>query len=143
MRINSRLICASIIRIGLALGVGFGQQAQTNSPAQDTTGTIFRSDTRLVVLHTTVSDRNGHLVTNLPQSAFTVYENGVTQPIRSFKREDVPVSMGLVVDNSGSMRDKRARVEAAALALVKASNSQDEVFVVNFNDEAYLDNPHG
>jgi len=90
-----------------------------------------------------VADKNGHLVTDLKENAFTVYENGVTQPIRSFKREDVPVSMGLIVDNSGSMRDKRAKVEAAALALVKASNKDDEVFVVNFNDEAFLDNPHG
>ena len=55
----------------------------------------------------------------------------------------MPVSLGLIIDNSGSMRDKRAKVEAAALALVKASNPQDEVFVVNFNDEAFLDHPHG
>jgi VWFA-related protein len=88
-------------------------------------------------------DKNGHLITTLPRDAFTVYENGVQQEIRSFKREDVPVSMGLIVDNSGSMRDKRAKVEAAALALVKDSNPQDEVFVVNFNDEAYNDLPHG
>jgi VWFA-related protein len=65
----------------------------------------------------------------------------VAQPIRTFKREDLPVSLGLVIDNSGSMKDKRAKVEAAALALVKGSNPQDETFVVNFNDEAYLDNP--
>jgi Ca-activated chloride channel homolog len=112
-------------------------------PPGDTTGAVFSSTTRLVVLHTTVTDKAGHLVTDLPQSAFTVYENGVAQPIKSFKREDVPVSMGLIVDNSGSMRDKRAKVEAAALTLVKDSNKDDEVFVVNFNDEAFLDNPHG
>ena len=106
-------------------------------------GPIFRSDTRLVVCHTTVVDKNGHLVTNLPQDAFKVYENGVPQPIKIFSREDVPVSLGLIIDNSGSMRDKRAKVEAAALALVKDSNPDDEVFVVNFNDEAFLDNPHG
>ena len=88
-------------------------------------------------------DKNGHLVTNLPQDAFTVFENGVPQPIKIFRREDVPVSLGLIIDNSGSMRDKRAKVEAAALALVKDSNPDDEVFVVNFNDEAFLDNPHG
>jgi Ca-activated chloride channel homolog len=129
---------------------GFAARAQQVPPpkppvaqAEDITGTIFRSDTRLVVLHTTVHDKSGHLITNLPQTAFTVYENGVTQPIRSFRREDVPVSMGLVVDNSGSMRDKRSKVEAAAVGLVKASNKDDEVFVVNFNDEAFLDNPHG
>ena len=107
-------------------------------PADDAS-TIFRSDTRLVVLHATVLDKSGHLVTNLPKTAFTVYENGVAQTIKDFKREDVPVSMGLIVDNSGSMRDKREKVKEAALALVKDSNKQDEVFVVNFNDEAFLD----
>ena len=78
---------------------------------------------------------------NLPQSDFRVLENNVEQPVRVFRREDIPVSMGLVVDNSGSMRDKRQRVEAAAIKLVKASNRQDEVFIVNFNDDAYLDVP--
>ena len=100
---------------------------------------VFRADTRLVVLHATVVDKSGHLVTNLPETAFQVYENGVQQHIKIFKREDIPVSMGLIIDNSGSMRDKRAKVEAAALALVKDSNRQDEVFIVNFNDEAFLD----
>ena len=78
-------------------------------------------------------------MTNLTESAFQVLENNVPQPIKVFKHEDVPVSMGLVIDNSGSMRPKRAGVEASALTLVKDSNSQDESFVVNFNDEPYLD----
>jgi VWFA-related protein len=104
--------------------------------------TVFTSNTRLVVCHTTVMDKSGHLVTNLTKDAFTVYENGAPQEIKSVKREDVPVSMGLIIDNSGSMRDKRAKVEAASLALVKDSNPEDEVFVVNFNDEAFLDLPH-
>ena len=111
--------------------------------AQQETATIFRADTRLVVCHTSVIDKSGHLMTTLTQDAFTVTENGVPQVIKVFRREDVPVSMGLIVDNSGSMRDKRAKVEAAALALIKDSNSDDEVFIVNFNDEAFLDNPHG
>jgi Ca-activated chloride channel family protein len=100
---------------------------------------VFRADTRLVVLHATVVDRKGRLITNLPPSAFRVFENGVEQHLTIFKREDVPVSMGIVIDNSGSMRDKRKKVEDAAMALVKASNPQDEVFIVNFNDEFYLD----
>ncbi len=108
---------------------------------QDQEPAVFRSETRLVVLHASVVDKNGKLVTNLPQSAFKVYENGTEQPIKLFKREDVPVSMGILIDDSGSMRDKRAKVAAAALALVKASNPQDEVFIVNFNDEVYLDQP--
>ena len=107
--------------------------------AQDLT--LFRADTRLVVLHTTVVDRDDKLVTNLPQKAFRVFESGVEQQIKIFKREDVPVSLGLVIDNSGSMRDRRQKVEAASVQLVKASNPQDQVFIVNFNDEAYLDVP--
>jgi Ca-activated chloride channel family protein len=101
----------------------------------------FSAETRLVVLHASVSDKRGHLVPNLQEKDFKVYENGIQQPIKVFKHEDVPVSMGLLIDDSGSMRDKRTRVEAAALALVKASNPEDEVFIVNFNDEAYLDVP--
>jgi len=100
---------------------------------------VFRLDTRLVVLHATVVDKHGKLITDLPRGAFHVFENGVEQPLKIFKREDIPVSMGIVIDNSGSMRDKRRKVEAAALALVRASNPQDEVFIVNFNDEAFLD----
>ena len=103
----------------------------------------FSVGTHLVVCHTTVMDKQGHLITNLTKDQFTVFENGVPQEIKLFKREDVPVSMGLIIDNSGSMRDKRAKVEAASLALVKDSNPEDEVFVVNFNDEAFLDLPHG
>jgi Ca-activated chloride channel family protein len=100
---------------------------------------VFTADTRLVVLHATVVDNKGRLVTNLPRSAFRVYEDGTEQQLKLFKREDIPVSMAIVIDNSGSMRDKRRKVEDAAMALVKASNPQDEVCVVNFNDEAYLD----
>lgn len=100
---------------------------------------VFRSDTRLVVLHATVLDKDGHLVTNLGRDAFTVLENNQPQQLRLFRREDVPVSMGLIIDNSGSMRNKRTQVAQAALALVKASNPQDEMFIVNFNDDAFLD----
>ncbi len=108
------------------------------APGQDP---VFRADARLVVLHASVVDRNGKLVTNLPQKAFRVYENGTEQQIRIFRREDVPVSLGLVIDNSGSMRPRREQVEAATMDLVKASNREDQVFIVNFNDEAYLDVP--
>jgi VWFA-related protein len=109
--------------------------------AQEQSDAKFTIDTRLVVLHATVLDKNGRLVTDLPREAFTVTENGVAQQLKTFRREDVPVSLGLIIDNSGSMRDKRQKVNSAALALVKASNPQDEVFIVNFNDEAYLDQP--
>jgi len=145
MRLNNRrVLVTSISAAILAAAALSGQQTKPQGSAVvPDEGTIFRSDTRLVVCHTTVVDKSGHLVTDLPPGAFTVYENEVQQPIRAVKREDLAVSMGLVVDNSGSMRDKRAKVEAAALALVKDSNKDDEVFIVNFNDEAFLDNPHG
>src|ERR1700728_1461957 len=79
------------------------------------------------------------MVTGLDKSAFTIFENGTPQTITSFRREDVPVEMGIVVDNSGSMRDKRDQVSQAVLNLVRASNPQDQVFVVNFGQSPYLD----
>src|SRR5579884_530830 len=109
--------------------------------AQGSDDTVFRTDTRLVVLHASVVDKHGKLITNLPQQAFKVFENGAEQSIKVFRREDVPISLGIIIDNSGSMRPRRSRVERASLDLVRASNPQDEVFVVNFNDEAYLDVP--
>jgi Ca-activated chloride channel family protein len=122
---------------GIAVAVLF---VPASLPAQDDQST-FRADTRLVVLHASVVDGKGNLVTTLKKDDFKVFENQVPQQVKVFRREDVPVSMGLIIDNSGSMRDKRKKVEAAALALVKASNAQDEVLVVNFNDEAYEDVP--
>ena len=102
-------------------------------------GGKIKVDVNLVVLHTTVIDDRGKFVDGLTQDNFRVYEDKVEQKLSIFKREDIPVSMGLVIDNSGSMRDKRPRVNEAALTLVQASNPQDEAFVVNFNDDFYLD----
>jgi Ca-activated chloride channel family protein len=101
----------------------------------------FRADTRLVVLHASVVDKKGKLITNLDQNAFKVFENGQQQQVKIFRREDVPVSLGIIIDDSGSMSSKRSRVEAASLAMVRESNPQDEVFIVNFNDDAFLDVP--
>src|ERR1017187_3410338 len=115
--------------------------AVQNAPTSQDEIPVFVADTRLVVVHASVIDKNGKLVTNLQEPAFKVLENGVEQPLKVFRREDIPVSMGIIIDNSGSMRDKKNRVAAAALNLVRASNPQDEVFIVNFNDDAYLDQP--
>jgi Ca-activated chloride channel homolog len=93
----------------------------------------------LVVLHATVVDGRGEFVPNLSENNFRVFEDKVEQKISVFSREDVPVTMGLVIDNSGSMREKREQVNEAALTFVRTSNPQDEVFVVNFNDDFYLD----
>jgi len=102
---------------------------------------VFKKQVEEVVLHASVIDEKQHPVTNLDRDAFTVFEDGQPQRITSFRREDIPVALGILIDNSGSMRDKRAQVNQAALNLVRASNPQDEVFVVNFNDESYLDTP--
>jgi len=101
----------------------------------------FSVDTRLVELPVTVLNKDGKLVTDLPQKSFKVFENGIEQPIKLFRHEDVPISLGIIVDNSGSMREKRQKVETASLDLVRASNPQDEVFIVNFNDDPFLDVP--
>jgi VWFA-related protein len=130
-------------RAALLPAIVLGAAAFGQQPKAGDAGAVFRAETRLVVCQTTVTDKEGHLITSLPREAFQVFENGVPQAIKVFKREDVPVSIGLVIDNSGSMRDKRARVEAAALALVKDSNPEDEAFIVNFNDEAFLVTPPG
>ena len=90
-------------------------------------------------MHATVVDDKNRLVTDLARPDFTVFEDGQQQSITSFRREDIPVAMGIVIDNSGSMRDKRPAVNAAAINFVKSSNPQDKVFVVNFNEDFFLD----
>jgi VWFA-related protein len=131
----------AMLALPVWVAAAWGQQ-QT-PPAGNDAGFVFHTETRVVVCHATVVDKTGRLVTDLPKEAFTVYESGVQQEIKLFKREDVPVSMGLIIDNSGSMLTKRAKVEAADLALVEDSNPGDEVFVVNFADQAFLDLPNG
>ncbi|MGH9588413.1 MAG: VWA domain-containing protein [Acidobacteriaceae bacterium] len=92
-----------------------------------------------VLLNCAVVDDKGNLVQGLTKDDFQVWEDGVPQTIASFQHQDIPVSMGILVDNSGSMLDKRTAVDAAALDLVRASNPDDSAFVVNFSDKAYLD----
>ncbi len=100
---------------------------------------VFKKNVEEVVLHATVVDDHGKLVTTLAKADFNVFEDGKPVPITSFRREDIPVSLGILIDNSGSMREKRPEVNAAAINLVRSSNPQDQVFIVNFNDEYYLD----
>lgn len=109
--------------------------------AQQPSGARLRSTVDLVALHVTVTNKRGELITDLNKSNFEVFENKVRQDISLFSHADIPVSAGLVIDNSGSMREKRAQVNAAAMTFVKTSNPEDEMFVVNFNDEYYLDTP--
>ncbi len=153
MHRRNRIADSFWLALPLAAVVAFGQAPPANHTTAPSTPSaqnaaapsdeipVFTADSRLVVVHASVLDQKGKLVTNLQEPAFKVFENGVEQPIKIFRREDVPVSLGIIIDNSGSMRDKKRRVAAAALDLVKASNPQDEVFIVNFNDDAYLDQP--
>ena len=103
---------------------------------QENPVTTFRTESNLVSLNVSVFDQDGKIVKGLPQSAFTVYEDAQKQEIKVFREEDVPISLGLVIDASASMFNKRDRVNAAAVAMVKASNPDDEVFVIAFNETA-------
>ncbi len=99
----------------------------------------LRQDAYEVRLNATVLDSSGRSVLDLTKDAFHVYEDGVPQTVASFRHEDLPVSLGILIDSSGSMYDKRAAVNQASLDLVKLSNPQDEAFLVDFSWEAFID----
>lgn len=101
-------------------------------------GYVLQTNVEEVVLNATVVS-GSQLVQNLTKDDFEIYEDGVKQNILSFQHTDLPVSIGLVIDNSGSMYKKRPAVNKSALDLIEASNPDDEAFVVNFSDEAFID----
>ncbi len=121
--------------------------AATSTPAPGNDGEVtkkggrfvYRQQVDEVTLQATVMDQKRHLVTTLASKDFVIYEDGRPQQITSFRREDIPVSIGMVVDNSGSMLLKRNAVTKSVMNLVQASNPDDEVFIVNFNEDPYLD----
>jgi Ca-activated chloride channel homolog len=112
--------------------------APAQVPATDAAGELFRLSTtaELVLLDVGVKDAAGERISNLTQAAFRVYDDGKLQRITHFSADDVPVTVGLVIDTSGSMRPKHNQVVTAALSFLRGSNRQDEVFVVNFGDRA-------
>jgi hypothetical protein len=116
-----------------------GEPTQDNQVTKEGGRYVLRADAYEVRLNASVIDGGGHSVDTLGQSSFRVYEDGVPQTIVGFKHEDVPVSLGILIDSSGSMYDKKAAVDAASLNLVKLSNPQDEAFLVDFSSEAYID----
>jgi len=118
-----------------------GQETPGASPDQGSEGGgfVFKAEVQEVVLHATVVDDKQRMITTLDKNAFTVFEDGKQQNITSFRHEDIPIALGIIIDNSGSMREKRDRVNKATLNLIRASNPDDQVFIVNFNDEYYLD----
>jgi VWFA-related protein len=132
--------CFGVAAVGL-LGAALTLAQQGTQPAPgtpDAGDVVFRTQVDRVVLHAAVVDSKQRLITGLPQSAFRLYQDGKLVPLRGFSNRDIPVSMGLVIDSSASMLDKRDSVNASALALVRASHPEDEVFVVNFRDTAAL-----
>ena len=100
---------------------------------------VLHASAREVLLYCTVLDKHGNLMTELDRSAFKVLEDHVPMTIIRFDRRDVPVSLSLVLDDSGSMADKRAGVQSAAIDLIRDSNAEDETAVTNFADQSYLD----
>jgi len=127
----------------VALGAQAPQPATPHTPPVDKRGKEYTITVNVneVVLHATVIDKKGHIVNDLKQDDFKVFEDGAPQTLTHFSHADIPVTMGIVIDDSGSMRNKREAVNAAALIFAKTSNPQDQVFVVNFNDVYYLDTP--
>ena len=117
--------------------------ASQDSPAQQTQPEsgqfVFKKKVEEVVLRGVVVDQENNLISNLNRDAFTIYEDGKLQKMTSFHQENAPLALGILIDNSGSMLPKRPKVNDAALNLIKSSNTQDEVFVVNFGEEYYLD----
>jgi Ca-activated chloride channel family protein len=138
-----RLFRNTIFRIWIAallLGIGWplGSQvrvAESGLPVSlGSNPFTITANVDLVLLDVSVRDAQGGFVSGLPEDDFTVLEDGKPQKITQFANRDVPVTLGLVVDNSGSMRPKKPDVVTAALVLIQASNPDDEVFVINFND---------
>ncbi len=132
----SRLRCLATLLLLIAPSALARRQA--SSPPHDY---IIGVNVDMVVLQATALDHKGTLVSGLGQADFQIYEDGVLQPIKYFSHEDIPVTVGLVIDNSGSMKPKRHDVITAALTFARSSNPQDQIFVVNFNEKVSLGLP--
>src|SRR5690349_16448383 len=124
------------------LAILSGTVASQTSASSSDPGYTLRVNVGEVVLHATVLNRRGTPIAGLTESAFQILEDRVPQPIKHFSHEDIPVTVGLVIDNSGSMAPKRAEVIAAALAFAASSNPQDQMFLVNFNEHVSFGLPH-
>jgi Ca-activated chloride channel family protein len=132
--------CRGVVRWSLAavfcIVAGRNGSSKAASKSQESHEYTIRTTSRLVLLDVSVKDPNGGLVSGLGGQNFQVYEDGKFEPITHFAHEDIPVTVGLVVDESGSMRQRQREVVTAALAFIQASNPQDEIFVINFNEKA-------
>jgi Ca-activated chloride channel homolog len=129
------------ISLALLIWASLQHPAPAPPPPNTFQGYVISREVNLVVLPVTVRNREGQFVSGLEASNFRVYENGQPQKITDFQSEDTPVTVGLVVDHSGSMVAKKREVIDGAVAFVEASNPQDEEFVVNFADRITLGLP--
>jgi len=136
MRIRSLLIVAVCVFSAAVAAQDKPPQPQKGQNDKDFSLKVEAVEVNLPV---SVLDKDGRPVDGLKQENFQVFEDKVQQTIKTFRHEDIPLSLGLVIDNSGSMRNKRERVNSAALAFVRESNPDDETFIVNFDDSAYLE----
>ncbi len=120
-----------------------GRTQTTNPPPPAADGQPYRfsANVQMVVLQTTVFTSRGSFVKGLRANDFTVYEDTRQQPIRLFTHSDSPVAIGLIIDNSGSMRRKHTAVVAAAKAFAKNSNPRDQLFVISFSEQVTLGLP--
>jgi VWFA-related protein len=136
-------LALSLFLLPIAAQAGANQQGSA-PPSRNTeqSAAPISVNVELVVLHATVRDGKGRFVSGLQKQRFRVYENDRSQTIELFQHEDMPVAVGLVVDNSGSMQRKQSDVAAAALAFVRSSNPEDEMFVVNFNENVTFGLPN-
>ena len=125
-----------LLALVAAISLSDAAASQDANSVQKNSGGDYtlRVNANLVILSATVLDHHNALVSGLDKNDFQVFENHVLQPIKHFSHEDIPVTVGLVIDNSGSMGPKRADVIEAALSFARLSNPQDQIFVVNFND---------
>lgn len=121
----------SAVQFMIAAGAGSTWSRLFGRDADDLT---FRSESRLVLLDVSVESRHGEFVSGLDKDNFKVFENGRPQAITVFAQNDLPVTVGILVDESRSMSGKRAAVLTAALTFVAESNPDDQMFVLNFND---------
>jgi len=141
---NNLLLCLIALAILIAFpGAAWSQIVSAPSQNHSSDNYTLKVDANLVILSTTVVDSHNALVSGLNKKDFQVYEDHVLQQITDFSHEDLPVTVGLVIDNSGSMASKRSDVIAAAMSFARSSNSQDQMFVVNFNEHVSYGLPAG
>jgi Ca-activated chloride channel homolog len=126
--------CIAIRNLTIASTVSLVSCLLAGLPRDEQSDFTIRSDVRLVLLDVSVKNRQGNLVSGLSKDNFSVFENGRPQRITVFANEDLPVTVGILVDESFSMRTKREDVLTAAQTFIEESNSHDEIFVLNFND---------